>query len=178
MSGIIGGIKGSMKKKIAPGGAPSGTPGLKGKRYVGYHGDVPSWYDTATEYGETNTLTSINRFSSSADYSSVNYYSWQWVGYFYAPTTGSYTFYTASDDGSYLWIGASATSGYSTSNCLVNNGGGHGVVEVSGTISLTAGTYYPIRVQFGEMSGGDEITVSFTPPGGSKTTNGTNYYFV
>ena len=36
---------------------------------------------------------------------------------------------------------------------------------------------YPILVYFGEYYGGDRITVSFTPPGGTKTSDGTGFYF-
>ena len=64
----------------------------------------------------------------------------------------------------------------STSNAVVNNSGLHGTREVSGTIDLVAGKLYPILVYFGENTGGDQITVSFTPPGGTKTSDGAGYY--
>ena len=150
--------------------------GLLGIRYVGYHDDDPAWFATATPHGDTNTLTSINNFSSSPNFSSEDYYSWQWLGYFKPSTTEDYTFYTSSDDGSYLWVGEDANNP-TTGNALVNNGGPHGSQEVSGTISLTANTYYPIRIQFGEIGGGDIMTVSFSSDTISKTTNGSGYYF-
>lgn len=151
--------------------------GLIGTRYIGYHGDDPSWFNTASMHGDTNTLTSINSFSSSPDLSQQEYYSWQWLGYFKPSTTENYTFYTSSDDGSYLWIGDNAVSGYTTTNALVNNGGPHGNSEVSNTIELIAGIYYPIRIQFGEIGGGDVITVSFSTNTIQKTTDGTGFYF-
>ncbi|WP_396190640.1 GLEYA domain-containing protein, partial [Flavobacterium sp.] len=89
-----------------------------------------------------------------------------------------WTFYTVSDDASYLWIGPTAATGYSTGNALVKNGGLHPMNEASGTINLIQGAYYPIRIQFGENSSGDNITVSFTPPGGTRTYNGTGYFYV
>ena len=58
--------------------------------------------------------------------SEKQYYSVEWTGVFYAPVSGTYTFYLASDDSSYLWLGDNALSGYTISNCLVNsayNGG-------------------------------------------------------
>jgi hypothetical protein len=150
--------------------------GLSGTRYVGYHDDNPLWFTTATPHGDTNTLTSIDNFSSSPDFSSEDYYSWQWLGYFKPSSSEIYTFYTNSDDGSYLWIGGGANNP-TTANALVNNGGAHGPQEISGTISLMANTYYPIRIQFGELGGGDFITVSFSTDTISKTTNGSGYYF-
>jgi hypothetical protein len=146
--------------------------GLFGKRYVGYYADNVSFFATASLHGNTNLTTQISSFSSSADL-----YSWMWLGYFLAPTTGTYTFYTASDDASHLWIGSNALTGYTTANATVNNGGLHGTVERSGTTSLTAGIYYPIRIMFGENGGGDIITVSFAGPSIAKTTNGSGYYF-
>lgn len=152
-------------------------PGLLGTRYLGYHNDSPSWFDSASAHGDTNILTSISSFSSSPNFSQEDYYSWQWLGFFKPSSNENYTFYTSSDDGSYLWIGENALSGYTTGNALVNNGGPHGNSESSGTISLIANTYYPIRIQFGEITGGDIMTVSFSTNTISKTTDGTGYYF-
>lgn len=150
----------------------SNQSGLLGKRYVNYYNDVVAFFSTATLQGETNTTTSINSFTSSADN-----YSWMWLGYFLAPTTGTYTFFTSSDDASHLWIGPNALSGYTTANSTVNNGGLHGNQERSGTTILTANIYYPIRIMFGENGGGDIMTVSFSGPSINKTTNGSGYYY-
>lgn len=150
--------------------------GLVGVRYVGYHNDDPSWFLTATPHGDTNTLTAIDNFSSSPDFAQEEYYSWQWIGYFKPSSTENYTFYTSSDDGSYLWIGDNANNP-TLLNVLVNNGGAHGTQEVSASVALVANTYYPIRIQFGEIGGGDNITVSFSSDTISKTTNGLGYYF-
>lgn len=146
--------------------------GLFGKRYTGYYADNVNYFIPSRLQGDTNNTTSINSFTSSTDS-----YSWMWLGYFLAPSSGTYTFYTASDDASHLWIGSNAITGYTTANATVNNGGLHGVIEVSGTIALTAGVYYPMRVMFGENGGGDVITVSFAGPSITKTTNGSGYYF-
>lgn len=150
--------------------------GLIGTRYIGYHNDNPSWFTTAAPHGDTNVVTTIDNFSSSPDFAQEEYYSWEWVGYFKPSTTEEYTFYTSSDDGSYLWIGESANSP-TLENVLVNNGGPHGNQEVFNSINLIADTYYPIRIQFGEIGGGDIITVSFSTNTISKTTNGNGYYF-
>ena len=146
--------------------------GLFGKRYINYYADNVNYFVPSLLQGETNTTTSINGFTSSADN-----YSWMWLGYFLAPTTGTYTFYTASDDASHLWIGPNALSGYTTANATVNNGGAHGVIETSGATNLTGGILYPMRIMFGEAGGGDVITVSFAGPSITKTTNGSGYYY-
>jgi hypothetical protein len=147
--------------------------GLYGKRYVGYFADDVSWFNTAALHGNVNQLTQINSFTSSADL-----YSWQWLGYFKASSTESYTFYTSSDDSSLLWVGNNATSGFSLSNLTVDNRGLHGNQERSSSpVSLVAGTYYPIRLQFGENAGGDVVTLNFSTATIPKTTNGLGYYY-
>ena len=44
--------------------------------------------------------------------------------------------------------------------------------DITGT-----GTYYPIRIQFGEIYGSDNMIFSYQPPGGSKTTSGVNVFY-
>lgn len=151
---------------------PTLTPGLIGKRYVGYFNDDPNWFDTAALHGDTNVMTDFTRFTSNADS-----YSWEWKGSFRSSAAGVYTFCTASDDASYIWIGDAALSGASPSNSVVNNGGGHGVREICNTITLAASTNYPYRVSYGEGGGGDEIQMYFTPPGGQQIRDGVGYYF-
>jgi Concanavalin A-like lectin/glucanases superfamily/GLEYA domain len=174
-------ILNNPKRKILNGGGElpplPQSDGLFGTRYVGYFGDNPDWFLTATPHGDTNQLTQIDHFSSSPDHVSESYYSWQWTGYFRANSTEDYTFYTSSDDASYLWIGDVALSGYNVSNALVNNGGPHGDIERVGITGLIYNQYYPIRIQFGEIGGADVVTVSFSTNRIPKTTNGTGYYF-
>ena len=149
------------------------TNGLYGKRYIGYFNDNINWFNTATFQGATNQLTQINGFTSSADS-----YSWQWFGYFKASSTENYTFYTTSDDASYLWVGDKAVSGFTIGNATVNNGGAHPSRERSSApISLVAGTYYVIRLQFGEQGDADSVTLSFSTPTIAKRTNGQGYYY-
>jgi hypothetical protein len=73
--------------------------------------------------------------------------------------------------------GSNAVSGFTTGNATVDNGGLHGNQERSGTISLTSGVYYPIRIQFGENSGGDVLTFNYSTPTISKTTDVTGRVF-
>ena len=159
------------------------TNGLYGKRYLQYFGsligdtDDVNWFATATLHGDINQLTEFNRFSSSANRNSEENYSWQWLGYFKASSTENYTFYTNSDDASYLWIGNNAISSFTVANATVNNGGLHGNQEASGTASLTSGVYYPIRIQFGEQGGGDVMTFNYSTPTIPKTTDVTGRVF-
>ncbi len=148
----------------------------------GYFADDPTWFESRTSnypIGLATDFTSINAATGGIIPNGDPWetYSVEWFGYFYAPTTGSYTFYTESDDASYVWIGSNALSGYTTANALVNNGGLHGILTASGTISLTADTYYPIRIQMGENYHGDNMYVSFAGPSISRTYNLAGYVF-
>lgn len=153
--------------------------GLYKTTYSGYHNENPSFFATATPqtFGSnpsTSVQTTAISESSSDDGSN---FSVQWLGYFKPTTTQTYTFYISSDDGSYLWIGANALSGFTTANANINNGGAHGALELSGTVSLTAGTYYPIRMQFGEIGGGDVFSFNYSTSTITKTTNVTGLVF-
>jgi glucose/arabinose dehydrogenase len=74
-------------------------------------------------------------------------FSARWVGTVQPPTTGTYTFYTDSDDGVRLWVNGTQ---------VVDNWTDHSRTENSGTVALTAGVRYRIRMEFYE-NGGDAV---------------------
>jgi len=76
-------------------------------------------------------------------------------GFISVPKDGIYTFYTNSDDGSRLLIG---------SKIVVDNDGGHGDQERSGTIGLLAGKH-PIKVEFFQGGGAKGLGASWAGPG-------------
>jgi hypothetical protein len=143
------------------------TLGLFRTTYSGYFADNVAFFATATPTATTVQTNPIEEPATDAGET----FSMQWLGYFRPTTTETYTFFLTSDDASYLWIGSNAVSGFSTANATVNNGGLHGNIEASGTAALTAGVYYPIRIQFGEQSGGDVMTFNHSTATITKTTN-------
>ena len=147
--------------------------GLYKTTYKGYFDDDVSFFATAgTGQAGTNPAISVQTTAiSEASSNDGEYFSCQWLGYFKPLTTETYTFYTSSDDASYVWVGNVAKIGFTTGNALVNNGGAHGDQEAAGSIALTAGVYYPIRIQFGEAGGGDVLTFNYSTPTIAKTTN-------
>lgn len=60
----------------------------------------------------------------------------------------------------------------------MNNGlgVGQGNTKRSGTIALTAGVSYPIRIVHEEGSGGDNLTFSWSGPGITETTDLSTYF--
>jgi hypothetical protein len=144
--------------------------------YEGYFNDVPSWFDTAALKASPRNFNGATVTINEP--SLVNNTSIQLKGYFLATYTGTHTFYLATDDGGWLWIGPTALSGYTTANALVKNGGQHAVIEVSATIDLVAGTYYPMRIQFGNgPSGPGVLTASYAHTGQAKTSTWTGKIF-
>jgi hypothetical protein len=144
--------------------------GLYRRTYTGYHNDDPGWFASATQTAAVADSTLA--VAATPETTSV-----QWLGYFVPATTETYTFYTSSDDGSYLWIGANAVSGFTTGNALVNNGGSHGVETASGSIALTAGVRYAIRIQTGNGGGPGSHATSFSTPTIAQTSTFTNRIF-
>lgn len=71
------------------------------------------------------------------------------------PLAGSYTFFTASDDGSKLFINGAL---------VVNNDGLHSTLEKQGTITLTAGVH-DLEVHYFELTGDQVLQVSYSGPG-------------
>lgn len=91
----------------------------------------------------------------SGKYNDNDYFGYEFFGYIYIETAGTYTFYTNSDDGSKLWIGSTE---------VVDNDGTHGGQWREGDIYLSEGAH-PITVQFFERSGGEGLTVRYEGPG-------------
>ena len=171
MYGRMAGFAGPVSPRPVPGVVYSA--GLFRTTYSGYFNDVVSFFATATATA-TLVQTTVIEEPNTDDGSS---FSMQWLGYFLPTTTETYTFFLNSDDASYLWIGSNALSGFTTANATINNGGAHGPVEVSGTAALTAGVYYPIRIQFGENGGGDVLSFNHSTATITKTTSVTGKVF-
>jgi hypothetical protein len=151
--------------------SPSYVAGLFKGIYGGYFNDYLPYFDESSPYATSVETTEI--FHSDDN----DYYSVQWLGYFKPTTTQTYTFFLNSDDASYMWIGPTAVTGFTTDNALINNGGLHGAEEVSGSIALTAGQYYPVRIMFGENEGDALLAFSYQTPTISQTPDVTGKVF-
>lgn len=144
--------------------------GLYQYTQAGYYNDNPGFFTAPTAQGAVTSIAVASGISATTSY--------QWLGYFLAPTTGNYVFSTATDDGSLLWVGTNAVSGFTAANATVNNSGIHGIVTVTGgNLTLTAGTYYPVRFQYGNNGGAGGVYLAFSGPGIANTNTGTGYYF-
>jgi len=121
-------------------------------------GDVP-WTSTPTQ---TTAEADIDWPSTSSTWLSgfpSEDFAVELTGSITVPSDGAWTFYLESDDGSELVIDGST---------VIDNDGLHGMVERSGSVSLTAGTAYPIRVRYFENSADAGLILRWSGPGQSK----------
>lgn len=131
-------------------GLPPGTgSGLRGNYHVG----------TAFNTLATTRVDSIVNFDwgTAAPAAGVpaDNYSVRWLGDVQAPLSGTYTFYTTSDDGVRLWINGQQ---------LVNDWTLHGATLDSGTIALTAGVKYPLVMEYYEATGAATAKLEWSTP--------------
>jgi Predicted peptidase len=86
-------------------------------------------------------------------------FAFRWRGTINFPVAGTYTFYTASDDGSKLYV---------NNTLVVDNDGLHGTQERSGTFTVNTPGRYPIEVGFFEQGGDEVMNTYISGPGLSK----------
>ncbi|MGC4016596.1 MAG: Calx-beta domain-containing protein [Luteolibacter sp.] len=126
-----------------------------------------TWNSVTPDY--TGLLESFTPAQGVADN-----YSRRLTGLITAPTTGSYTFWIASDDASRLYLSTDSTaankvqiatvSGYTSFQDWDANAS-----QKSVTKTLTAGQSYYMEVQHQEGGGGDHVSVAWEGPGFTRT---------
>ena len=82
-------------------------------------------------------------------------YSVRWTGQVQANFSQTYTFYTVSNDGVRLWV---------NNQMLINNWTNHAATENSGSITLQAGQWYPIVLEYYQAGGTAQISLSYQSP--------------
>lgn len=128
------------------------TNGLQYKYYEGDWTALPNFANM-----NAKKTGSISNFSLSPK-NQHNNYAFEFDGFINITSSGTYNFYTSSDDGSKLYIGSKE---------VVNNDGLHAKEEKSGSIYLSAGTH-PIKVTYFERWSDDILEVRYSGPGVSK----------
>ncbi|KNY25374.1 carbohydrate-binding protein [Pseudobacteroides cellulosolvens] len=124
--------------------------GLDFKYYEGYWNDL-------TNFSNLSPVSQgvIDNFKISSNRANYGY---TFTGYVNIATSGYYTFYTKSDDGSRLYIG---------SRLVVDNDGKHSAQEKSGSIYLAAGKH-EIKVNYFNRDGEDVLEVRYSGQGITK----------
>ena len=171
MTGIMAAIPGILPEIIY-------ANGLYRRTYSGYFADNVNYFDSASP---TAAAVDTSPVSPGAILATTSY---QWLGYWLATSDTVYIdgrtyFGLTSDDASYLWIGNTALTGYTTGNALINLGGLHASETATGNTPMTAGLYYPIRIQYGNNTGDSafQFTVYSNSLGGYTTTMTSNIFY-
>jgi hypothetical protein len=100
-------------------------------------------------------LMPVVDWSTAADFGQEDNFVTHALGNLHITTAGSYTFRLTSDDGSRLYLDDAV---------VVDHDGLHGATTKDGTVTLTEG-YHALRVEFFEAGGGQQLTLSWRPPG-------------
>ncbi len=83
------------------------------------------------------------------------YFSVRWSGHIYAPVTGAYKFQITTDDGMRVWVGGQR---------ILNSWQDQQVSQSTAHIVLTAGRYYPIRVEYYQASRDTKALLTWQMP--------------
>lgn len=96
-------------------------------------------------------------------------------GFIIPDFTGTWTFGSASDDSSYVWIGAYASSGYTVENANISNNWQYGTKTT--TVSLTSGEVYPFRIIYGQGGGPYGFTFFYSRNGSANSSDFNGKFF-
>ena len=134
-----------------PGSTPNlGGAGLEGKYYNNTN---------FTSLAVTRVDPTIGfNWGNGAPAGSINAesFSVRWTGQIEVPRSGTYTFYTNSDDGVRLWVDGKP---------IVDNWTDHGPTEDIGMITLNSGQRYDILLEYYEQTGGAVMELRWSGPG-------------
>jgi hyaluronate lyase len=127
--------------------------GLRGAYYSGVNFNVPVF----TRIDEAvNFIWNTNSPDPTA---LPGAYSARWTGKVKANGGGLYQFFTLSDEGVRLWING---------QLIISNWSAHAWVEDSGSLTLAAGQFYDVTLEYFNVSGVGAAVLSWIPPGESK----------
>jgi hypothetical protein len=123
-----------------------------------------AYFDNATLSG-----TPLQRIETQVDFTwgtgspdpsiPADSFSARWTGQIQTIESGTYTFFTNSDEGVRLWIDG---------QLLIDNWTAHAATENSGAILLAADTKYDIKIEYYEGTGNATMQLSWQRPGQAK----------
>lgn len=149
-----GALTGSDDVTVTVSGAATGT-GLTGQ----YYNDTGNRsYFTTLRLTRTDATVDFNWASGSPGTRvTADNFSVRWTGSVQAPASGAYTFATRTDDGVRLWIGG---------QLVVDNWTDHSsTLNTSTPITLAAGRFYDVKMEFYERGGSAEARLLWSYPG-------------
>ncbi len=134
------------------------TPGMAYQYFEGDWSKVPDF--THMKPSGVGVVHAFDRKPPARPETRLDQFGFRYHGYLNVPADGIYTFWTASDDGSNLYVDGKK---------VVDNDGLHSLEEKSGAVALAAGAH-AITVDFFEKGGGHELDVWWAGPGVTRRT--------
>lgn len=130
-------------------------PKGSGKGLYGTYYNQDKSFDGAPVLTRTDSLIDFDWELDSPVPGSINNenFTIRWQGFVLPQFSEAYTFHVTADDGVRLWV---------DSTLVIDKWISQPATEWSGTISLTAGTQYPIRLEYFEEAGHASITLSWS----------------
>ncbi len=141
--------KAKYQSNINPGAV---VPGISYKYYTGIFSRVNDFKNMTPK--KSGILSHISLEPRDKE----QYFGLEYKGLIKIPGDGLYTFYLKSNDGSKMYLGGSE---------LINNDGGHPVIERFETIALKAG-YHEIIVKYFQGGGTHHLQLGWEGPGFKK----------
>jgi GLEYA domain len=141
--------------------------GVYRSTYSTYYNGTKTYFNTASVTG-TAVVTDFQVSTATTNFS------YQYLGYILADYTGTWTFTFTTDDYCHIFIGPNAVpppqlAGAENAASPIGSG--------SFTVSMIAGTYYPIKVMYGNSGGPGVFTLTWARNGSSTSTNWTGKLF-
>ncbi len=110
---------------------------------------------TALKTTRVDSVINLTAAPTNVGLTAATDFSVRWTGQIIAPATQTYTFYTMSDDGVRLWVDG---------KLIIDNWTRHTPTENRGTITLTAGKSYTIKMEYFQSGGGVVAQLSWSSP--------------
>ncbi|HTI98436.1 MAG TPA: PA14 domain-containing protein [Dongiaceae bacterium] len=121
-----------------------------------YYSNQQETFIDPADLVRTDAVVNFNWGNGSPDASiSVDHFTVRWTGTVQPPLTGTYTFYTTTDDGVRLWV---------NDQLVIDSWVDQGPTEHSGSIALVAQQHYNIRMEYYENGGGAQASLSWSTP--------------
>ena len=155
---------------------PGSTAGLYGQYYAGTFHTQPGFSEANPVTFFSGAASGVQRFDATVNYANAGFgnvngngtgtpvnFSARYRGSVSLKAGGTYTFYLTSDDASYMFLGKEAALASPTpSNAFIKNGGDHGDVERTNTVSVATDGAYDVQILLGQGGGGVTVRLEYS----------------
>jgi hypothetical protein len=157
------------------GGLVIGRPWVSISYLAGvYRSTYGAYYNGNKAYFNTASVTGTAVVTNFEVSTAVTNFSYQYLGYILADYTGTWTFTFTTDDYCHIFIGPNAIlpigiAGPENAASPIGSG--------SFTVNMISGTYYPIKVMYGNNGGPGVFSLSWARNGSNASTDWTGKLF-